>query len=259
MIQRCLQESEQYMTPLRVPRALIPVLLIPLAILAACSREADDWRAAQAADTVASYERFVRDHPASARVTEARRRAAQLAEEEDWRRAQEEDSLQAYQIFVSQHPESRFAPEARLRIETIQLGGLQRERPLLEEPPAAPAPTVAAPAAPAVQPPPSAPSATTASAPRPAPAPATAPAATTGGWGIQLGAFSSEAAARAQWQTLSSRHAAQLGGRGPRVVGATTANGRVYRLQTAVRDEAEARRLCVALSAASQPCVVVPP
>jgi hypothetical protein len=217
------------MTRSRLPRALLPVLWISmLALLAGCSRETDAWRAAQAADTVAAYQQFVRDHPASAHAVAADARAAQLAEDEDWRRAQEQDTLQAYQIFLSQHPDSRWAQEARVRVETITLGS----------------------GAPVVEP-----------APDPAPAAIPVlPAPPAGAiHGVQLGAFTSEAAARGQWTAMAGRHAAQLKDRSPRVTSVTTATGTLYRLQTPTRDEAEARALCGALSAAGQDCVVVHP
>jgi hypothetical protein len=76
--------------------------------------------------------------------------------------------------------------------------------------------------------------------------------------GIQLGAFGSETAARNQWATIAGKQAA-LKGHAPRVTAATTASGRLYRLQTATRDENEARELCRSLSAAGQACVVVHP
>jgi hypothetical protein len=76
---------------------------------------------------------------------------------------------------------------------------------------------------------------------------------------VQLGAFTSESAARTQWTAIVGRHANQLRGRDPRIAAVTTATGALFRLQTATRDEAEARALCGALSAAGQDCVVVHP
>ena len=245
-----------------LPRALLPVLSLScLLMLAGCSRENDDWRAAQAADTVAAYQQFIREHPASAHAAEADARAAQLVEDEDWRRAQEQDTLQAYQLFVSQHADSRWAQEARTRVETITLGSSANE------PATAAAPVEQPQVAPAqVSPPPraAAPSPAPAPAPRAAPpAAAPAPGATAArpgrlAWGIQLGAFTSDAAAQTQWKALAGRHAS-LKSRSPFVESATTASGRLFRLQSATKDEAEARELCRTLSAAGQACVVVHP
>ena len=260
------------MTRTHLPRALLPVLVMcSVAFLQGCSRENDDWRSAQAADTVAAYQQFIREHPASAHTAEADVRATQLLEDEDWRRAQEDDGLQAYQTFVTQHPESRWAQEARVRIETITLGNAVGNTPEGAKSPAAPesAPAVATAQPTAPRPAPTSP-ATPNPGPRPAPTPAvspppkpaavaTAPAAGGAFYGVQLGAFASESAARSQWTTIAAKHAAALRGHAPRVTAATTASGRLYRLQTGTPDEPSARELCRVLSAAGQACVVVHP
>jgi uncharacterized protein len=161
-------------------------------------------------------------------------------------------------VFVSQHPDSQWIQEARVRIETITLGGnadgAASPSTEVESPPtvaSAAAPESPKPAAPASAPP----------GPRPA-APAAAPDAASAGklaHGVQLGAFTTEAAARSQWATIAGKHAAQLKGRSPHISATTTANGRLFRLQTAARDEPASRELCRALTAAGQPCVVVHP
>lgn len=255
------------------PRALLPVLsMLCLSFLPGCSRENDDWRAAQATDTVAAYQQFSREHPASAHAAEADARATQLIEDQDWRRAQEDDGLQAYQQFVQQHPESHWAQEARVRIETITLGNVGGAAPgaVANGPSAPPVEAATRPepkpaARPATAPPAPA-------GPHPAPATAAAPApksaapkvavttAPSGApfYGVQLGAFGSESAAQAQWTAIAGKHSA-LRGHTPRVTAATTPSGRLYRLQTATKDEAEARDLCRSLSAGGQACVVVHP
>jgi len=256
------EPSEHYMTRRPPPRALLPVLsMLCLSFLPACSRENDDWRAAQATDTVAVYQQFSREHPASAHAAEADARATQLIEDEDWRRAQEDDGLQAYQQFVQQHPESHWAQEARVRIETITLGNVGGTAPgTAASPPAAPAPEAAAkPEARPESKPAAKPAAAAAVKPPAKPAvvaSAAAPAAAF--YGVQLGAFGSESAAQSQWTAIAGKHAA-LRGHTPRITAATTASGRLYRLQTAAKDEADARELCRSLSTGGQPCVVVHP
>jgi hypothetical protein len=233
------------MTRPALPRALLPVLLICSALLPACSREADDWRAAQAADTVAAYEQFNREHPASSHATEATARAEQLALDEDWRKAQEQDTLQAYQQFLAQHPGSQWAQEARVRVETITLGNAAQHDPAAGTslPPVAAGPHPATP-----------PAAVPTPAPTPVPAPATASP-----FGAQLGAFGSAAAAESQWQVIAGKQLAALKGRAHRVAEGAGGGGRVFRLQVPARDEADARGLCAGLAAAGQACVVVHP
>jgi cell division septation protein DedD len=89
--------------------------------------------------------------------------------------------------------------------------------------------------------------------------PQQAGASNKGGFGIQLGAFSSEASASAQWRTLSAKYASQLQGLQQHVVPADTASGRIYRLQAAVGNEDRARAICVQLRTYGQACVAVLP
>jgi hypothetical protein len=76
---------------------------------------------------------------------------------------------------------------------------------------------------------------------------------------VQLGAFSSEAAATNEWQQLTRRFSADLHGLSPHVVAANTSNGNIFRLQAQVADEARARAICDALKKQAQACVAVLP
>jgi cell division septation protein DedD len=80
-----------------------------------------------------------------------------------------------------------------------------------------------------------------------------------GAYGIQLGAFSSETGATAQWRTLTTKYASQLQGLQQHVVPADTASGRIYRLQATVGTEDRARAICVQLRTYGQACVAVLP
>jgi hypothetical protein len=79
------------------------------------------------------------------------------------------------------------------------------------------------------------------------------------GFGIQLGAYSNESAASAQWRVLTSKYASELQGLQQHVVPADTGTGRVYRLQATVGDEGRARGICDALKKHGQACVAVLP
>jgi hypothetical protein len=98
-----------------------------------------------------------------------------------------------------------------------------------------------------------------------APASGTGPASTgaasirASSFGIQLGAFSSEAAANNEWRLLTGRFGPELQGLQPHVATADTPSGRVYRLQAMVGDEARARGICDSLRKRSQGCVAVLP
>ena len=79
------------------------------------------------------------------------------------------------------------------------------------------------------------------------------------GYGIQLGAFGSQASADHEWQRLQGRFGAQLHGKSPRIVVASTSSGSLYRLQAPAAGEAEARALCDSLKEQAQACVPVLP
>lgn len=252
------------------PRVMLIALLAALA--AGCSREQQDWHSAEAADTAEGYTHFLEQHADSELAKQARARIALLEEERDWKRTDETATVDAYRKFLAQHPAGKWAEEARIRIEGFSLGsaphaprqgsvaaGRTGVRALqLATGSAAPAP--AAPTAAAEEP-------TVAAAPadlaQPAPASqetrAIATTAVGSGYGIQLGAFGSQASADHEWQRLQGRFGAQLHGKSPRIVVASTSSGSLYRLQAPAAGEAEARALCDSLKEQAQACVPVLP
>jgi cell division septation protein DedD len=240
--------------------AAIAVIGIAVLMLAAgCSRERQDWRSAEAADTIESYDQFLTRHPQGELAAKARERVAQLAEERDWQRASTADTLEAYQQFMVQHPQGKWAQEARIRLENFAIGetlpttgvaeAAKPGEPASTEPAPAPQPARAAPAT--IMPPRTV-----------APARATSPADGDGrgsGFAVQLGAFSDEARARSEWQRLARTYASELGSRSPRYARAQTNAGKLVRLQASATSEADARSVCGALKGRGQACVVVLP
>jgi cell division septation protein DedD len=97
-------------------------LLVAVALLSACSREQQDWRSAEASDTVNGYGEFLHRHPDSELATEARTRVAQLSEDREWQSAGTADTADAYKQFLAQHPNGKWAQEARIRVENFALG-----------------------------------------------------------------------------------------------------------------------------------------
>ena len=258
----------------------LAALIVSLAVLGACSREQQDWRSAEAADSVAGYGQFLQRHPDSELATEARTRVAQLSEDLEWQRAGSADNADAYKQFLAQHPNGKWAQEARIRIENFALG---REGSAAGSPVSDGAP-VSVPATGAVSTAAAAgdggsralpgeaarafpgeaaraPTSMQASPPATPQAPPTISTAwkSDDGFGVQLGAFASEDAATNEWQQLTARFSAELRGLAPRVVSANTSTGRLFRLQALVADEARARALCDMLKKQSQACVPVLP
>ena len=242
----------------------------------ACSREQQDWRAAEGADTAEAWQQFLEQHPDSERATQARQRIAEMSEQLDWLAAEREGSLEAYRAFLSQHSHGHRAEEARIRIEGFSLGSAPRMAAVSpEETPAvgarvralhlgsSAAPHTAPPAASVAS---TAPSAAPAAAPAAAPTtarlaapPAARRAAPASGFGVQLGAFGSRASADREWRRLQERFAAELSGRSPHIELTNTDAGQLYRLQVAAGGESEARSLCNSLKEKEQACVPVTP
>lgn len=84
---------------------------------------------------------------------------------------------------------------------------------------------------------------------------ASASAGASSGVGVQVGAYSTRAAAEAGWSTLANR-IGPLQGRGHRIVEATIDSGRIFRLQALAGSAGEAETLCREIKAAGGDCQV---
>lgn len=245
---------------------VVVLAAIACGLLAGCSREQQDWKSAQAADTVEAYGDFIAKHGDSDLAAQARARSAQLVEERDWQRISTADTLEGYQQFVAQHPNGKWTSEARIRIENFTLAG---DAPAAAPsdgaatPPGEDATAAVSPDSPpgvrdAVQPGEQA-TAAKPVVPKPASKPASKPAAASGKFAVQLGAFSSEAKANESWQAARTKFPRELGALQSHVAKSKTSAGQLYRLQASVADEARARSLCATLKTRGQACVVVLP
>lgn len=241
------------MTASRLALALTLVLALALS---ACSRRQTEWEAARAADTVESYERFLKAFPQGEFSSQAEARARELREARDWKKAVNTNTIAGYQQFVALHPEGRMSDEARIRIETFTMAtapALDLPQPASEigSTPAPPGTPSAAPTPPS-------------SAPTSTPAPRTpvtsASTAAQSGYRVQLGAFAGgEKQAMGEWRRLQRDYPQLLEGLKPSVKLATTTTGHLYRLQAGMTDEARARDICTKLKDEGQACVVVLP
>lgn len=77
-----------------------------------------------------------------------------------------------------------------------------------------------------------------------------------GGVGVQVGAFSSKAAAEAGWSKLVGQANGALSGVSHRVIEGSADNGTIYRLQAVAGDGAAANALCGKLKSAGISCQV---
>ena len=242
--------------------------------VAGCSHVAEDWKAAQSADTAESYQDFLRQHPDSEFGVNAQERIKQLAEDKDWQQASTADTLDAYQQFVAAHADGKGAQEARVRIENFQLNGSSQA----VGPAAAPGAATAA-GAPAGAPPagaspgaaaapaaaPAAKTAATSSKKAAAPAPAKPKtshaaantAAKSGKHYAQLGAFNSRVGAESAWHKLAGRFPHELKSLSAHYASGTSHGKSVVRLQVGLSSSQHAHDLCAALKKKSQPCVPI--
>ena len=119
------------MLTFRAGKVAAPMIFLFLA--AACSREQQDWRSAEAADSVEGYSQFLERHPDSELATAARTRVAQLGEDREWSEASQADTADSYRQFLAQHPNGKWAQEARIRIQNFALNGLPPVGPPMAE------------------------------------------------------------------------------------------------------------------------------
>lgn len=229
--------------------------------LAACSGEQSDWEKARTSNNAESYESFVKKYPNGSFAPQAQARLKELYEERDWQKARDADSPESYQSFLKQYPEGKWAEEARIRVENFNLAQTPGGAPGAGASPAASAAESAVPALPAGVTP-------SATAQKPAAPPAKSPAqpaaktaaATGGAYGVQLGAFTSGAAAADRhWARLAKKYPSALSGLTPKVRKSRTAKGHLYRLQVTGLAHAAAGRICKELKAKGDGCAVLKP
>ena len=243
-------------------RACSAALAAVLLTVAGCSAEQQDWRAAEAAGTSEAYKHFLEQHPDSELAGKARERVGEFAEDRDWQQASKLGTADAYRAFLAAHPDGRWSQEARIRVESFALGSIPRMEPQMPGQTASrpegvkllrlasASSTVPAGALPEATP------ATVQAVPVPVPA---SPVSASRGYAIQLGAFGTSGSANREWQQLKLRFGSQLSGLSPQIVRGGSSLGQLYRLQARTGSEAQARSICNALRAQSQPCVAVPP
>jgi hypothetical protein len=189
-------------------------------LLLACSRQEAGWRAARDEDSLPAYETYLQQFPVGAHAAEARARMRELLEDHEWERAMQSGRPEAYQRYLSAFPEGRYAGAARERLSEFVLSR--------------------APALPAVQ------SAVTAG-----------PNSVQRPYGVQLGAYSNEASARAGLARLTQVQASLPEGLEPRILPPAPGAPRVWRLRAGPLDEAAARGLCAELALRGMDCVPV--
>lgn len=228
--------------------------------LAGCSRQQSDWEKARTANSIDSYETFLKTYPSGEFTAQAQARVKELYEERDWQKARDADTPDSYQAFLKQYPEGKWAEEARIRVENFSLGQAPTSAPANAEAPIAPAPAPAATSAAKAAAKAATKPTTKAVTKAATSAAAHGAAAPEDQYAVQLGAFSSgSGAAEKAWPALQTKFPAQLKGLKHAVLAAKGGKGQLYRLQATGLSRDHARKICAGLKAKSQACVVIAP
>jgi cell division protein FtsN len=231
---------------------------------AGCSRQQSDWEKTRTSNSTDAYELFLKKYPSGEFTAQAQARLKELYEEREWQKARDTDTVDAYQAFLKQYPEGKWTEEARIRVENFTLASAPSNPPGAVAPagpaaaPSLPAPAPANPAAAAATlvPPPR----TAAHAPAPGAAAPAVSKASSGSYGVQLGAFKSgSAAANERWTELQKKYPSALAGLSPKVSPAKGSSGTLYRLQVPNLSESRATSICKTLKSKSQACVLLHP
>jgi outer membrane protein assembly factor BamD (BamD/ComL family) len=101
----------------KITRAIYPIIAV--AALAACSSAESDWQKAQAQNTAAAYEDFVKQHPNDAHAKEAQDRLQKLQDEAAWADAQKTNTADGYQQYLQKEPNGAHADDAHTQITAL--------------------------------------------------------------------------------------------------------------------------------------------
>jgi cell division septation protein DedD len=246
----------------------LAVAAVAMAIVSACSNPEADWEKTEAEHTEAAYQAFLDKYPEGEWAQKAQAQLDAIRDTRDWEHAQTSDAIEAYNNYLLAHPTGAYMGEARQRITELETeaawavaqGAGTREAiedflvRYPDSPQAEQARTQLAAMSPPPPPPPEPKPAATKAKPTTKPAPAKAAALPTGGYRVQVGAFSSREKAQSEKSRVEKRYG--------NVVGTLSIENpagadRVWRVKSAGLTEAAARSACQKLKSSGQECVVV--
>jgi hypothetical protein len=123
-------------------RTIVGILTGALIGLAACSSASSDWDKASAANTIAAYQEFIKNHPSDSHVGEAKSLIAQQEDNDAWAAAQQSKSIEGYRAYLDKYPQGTNAPSAQTALsdltrandwKTAQTGGAPEIRAFLQK------------------------------------------------------------------------------------------------------------------------------
>jgi hypothetical protein len=92
------------------------VALVVAGLTCACSSVDSDWQTATTANTVASYQQFLQQHPTGEHADDAKARLQHLQDEQAWTGALTANTADAYQSYLQSQPNGAHAQEAHDKI-----------------------------------------------------------------------------------------------------------------------------------------------
>jgi outer membrane protein assembly factor BamD (BamD/ComL family) len=98
----------------------IPLFIATVALLVACSSAESDWKKADAANTTAAYEDFLKQHPNDTHAQEARDRMQKMEDEEAWSDAQKSNTLEAYQQYLQKEPSGKHVTDSHTQVTALE-------------------------------------------------------------------------------------------------------------------------------------------
>ena len=102
-------------------RLLIPAVVCAVAALSACNLMADsDWHKATAANTIASYETFLKEHPTNQHADNAQGRILALRDEQAWSTALATNTIPGYDAYLKAWSGGVHVSDAPYQITALQ-------------------------------------------------------------------------------------------------------------------------------------------
>lgn len=249
------------------------IVAIMCGLAAACSDPQGDFESARQADTRQAYDAFLEEYPQGEYADRARARIEQMERDAAWETAQREGTAEAFGAFLNQYPDGAHSEEAMQRRTELEREAEWERLSAQEDVPieslsefaatypdsteAAQARSMiaaleterAAQADNAV--PETAPGETVEETPAPA---GPQPAAPSGDFRVQLGAYRAEGSANEERGRLQEAHGELLG---EITVEAPEAGSGFHRIRSAPMTRELAREACAKLEELEQACIVV--
>jgi cell division septation protein DedD len=91
-------------------------LFLAGALLVACSSAESDWAKADAANTAAAYENFIKQHPNDTHAQQARDHLQKIEDDQAWSDALKSNTLEGYQQYLQKEPGGTHVEDAHSQV-----------------------------------------------------------------------------------------------------------------------------------------------